>query len=81
MRQSGVKNIHPHRFRDTFAVYFLREDGDIRMLSRLLGHTDVATTLKFYEHWLANDQNKTIKAMMRTFNDEKLKVIPFRQPA
>lgn len=64
---SGVPNIHPHRFRDTFAVDFLAKGGDIRQLSRLLGHKDVATTLRYYEHWIPGDQNKAVETMMKTW--------------
>lgn len=40
---SGVR-VSAHTFRHTFAVEFLRQGGDIYMLSRLLGHTSVKTT-------------------------------------
>jgi integrase len=66
----GVVNIHPHRFRDTFAVDFLQKNGDIRALSRLLGHKDVATTLRYYEHYIPSDQSKAIEAMMKTWDNE-----------
>lgn len=69
-RACGVKNIHPHRFRDTFAVDFLAKGGDIRQVSRLLGHKDVATTLRYYEHWIPSDQNKAVEAMMKTWAAE-----------
>jgi integrase len=74
----GVNNIHPHRFRDTFAVDFLSKGGDIRQVSRLLGHKDVATTLRYYEHWIPSDQNKAIEAMMKTWEGgTPINVIPF----
>ena len=64
---SGVPHIHPHRFRDTFAVDLLSHHVDIRAVSRLLGHTDVATTLRYYEHWIPGDQLAAVKAMMTTW--------------
>jgi integrase len=76
-RVSGVPNIHPHRFRDTFSVDLIVHGVDIRIVSRLLGHTDVATTLKSYEHWLPGDQTTAAEGMMKTW-DSKKKVLPFK---
>lgn len=50
---AGVKDGHPHRFRDTFAEEFLcpadgSDGGDIYELSLLLGHSTTVTTLKHY---------------------------------
>jgi integrase/recombinase XerD len=43
-----------HRLRHTFATNWLRHGGDVVRLSRVLGHSQITTTMK-YEHLLTAD--------------------------
>ncbi len=47
--RSGVPNIHPHRFRHTFAINFLRNGGNVYALQAILGHESLKTCLKYLQ--------------------------------
>lgn len=38
---------HPHQFRHSFAVNWLRNGGDIFLLSRMLGHARIQSTMEY----------------------------------
>lgn len=40
-------NGHPHQFRHSFAVNWLRNGADIITLSRMLGHSKIQTTMEY----------------------------------
>lgn len=46
-KNAGVKNAHPHRYRHTFAVNFLRNGGNIALLKELLGHEKIEMVLEY----------------------------------
>ena len=48
--KTGIENIHPHRFRRTLATDLLNRGMPIQDVSKLLGHTNVATTQTYYFH-------------------------------
>lgn len=40
-------NGHPHQLRHSFAVNWLRCDGDLVILSKMLGHSKIQTTMEY----------------------------------
>lgn len=52
---AGV-DVHPHRFRDTFACRLLEGGADIRTVQHLLGHESVRTTERHYAQFVASHQ-------------------------
>ena len=45
--RAGVENVHPHRFRRTFATNLSRRGMAIEEIQKLLGHKSLNTTLKY----------------------------------
>jgi integrase/recombinase XerD len=47
-RANVAEPVSPHRFRHSFAREYLRSGGDLATLSRILGHSSVEVTARYY---------------------------------
>jgi len=45
--RAGVENVHPHRFRRTFATGLAKRGMDVRSIQILMGHTNLNTTMHY----------------------------------
>ena len=52
--KAQVDGAHPHRFRRTFATEMFRRGMDINAISKLMGHSNIATTQRYI--YTADDQ-------------------------
>lgn len=55
-QKAGIKGpCNPHSFRHAFACGFLRRGGEISALAKIMGHTSVDVTFRFYGIWAVAD--------------------------
>jgi len=65
-KKAGIeKDIHPHTLRHTFATYFYRKTKNIRMLQKILGHSDISTT-QIYTHIVDHELEEEMKNFNKT---------------
>ncbi|MGX1902033.1 tyrosine-type recombinase/integrase [Thermolongibacillus altinsuensis] len=63
-KRAGIeKKVHPHLFRHTASEMFLRQNGSIRVLQKILGHSDLVVTSR-YAHVL----DSTIREQHQQFS-------------
>ena len=46
-KRAGVDNVHPHRFRRTFATRLAARGMEIQEIQKLLGHSNINTTMQY----------------------------------
>ena len=59
--QTGI-DFDPHWFRHTRATLLLRREVPIEVVSTLLGHSSVATTVDVYGHLSVEDARRALEA-------------------
>ena len=60
-KKAGVEHTS-HDLRHTYAATFLEAGGDIRLLSKALGHSSITVTEKYYAHFTRKQQDMLDKA-------------------
>jgi len=60
--KAGIeKDVHPHTLRHSFATDLYRETSKIRLVQKVLGHSDLSTTM-IYTHIFDEEVESALKS-------------------
>jgi site-specific recombinase XerD len=76
----GQQQMLSHRFRHTFAVELLLAGVRIEQVSKLLGHTTVRTTERYYSAWVQERQKKLEAEVKQAWTKMELPALPASLP-
>lgn len=72
----GLPGVHPHRFRDSFAVSCLNRGLRLEDVQKLLGHTNIRTTERYYAPFVKSRREYLEGALLDSWGPvEKSKVV------
>ena len=72
---AGVKNGHPHRFRDNFSIGLLESGVPLETVAALMGHSDPRITAKHYSPWVQSRQDILEKSVAAAWPKTELTLV------
>lgn len=65
LKKCNIRNVNDiiHSLRHTFATTLILNGENIKVVSELLGHSDVGTTMRTYYHTIEKQKNKAIRKL------------------
>jgi integrase len=79
LKSAGICNFRFHDLRHTFATYSLQNGCDIYNLFRILGHRNIATTMRYLSATSAGMQKVVVSFVVRE-DQGKLISFPLQRP-
>lgn len=73
LREVGLPHMHFHDLRHSAATILLSMGVNIKVIQELLGHSDIAITLRVYGHLLPSMQGEAVEKWDDVFGDDKKK--------
>ena len=68
LKRCGVRRRGFHTLRHTYATRCIEKNIDVKSISEILGHADVLTTMRYYDH-TSMDYKKRSAELVSTLND------------
>lgn len=62
---AGMRLLNPHAFRHGLAMYLLNQGGEMSLVQKILGHSQISTTAKHYAEWLTAGVVREFSEKMR----------------
>lgn len=62
---AGMRRLNPHAFRHGLAMHLLNEGGDMSLVQKILGHSQISTTARHYAEWLTAGVVREFSEKMR----------------
>ena len=70
-RRYGVRHMHPHKLRHSFASLAITNGADIVSVSEILGHASPAITLNVYSHGSEESRQRASNIFRAVVNGEE----------
>lgn len=64
-RKAEQRVLNPHSFRHGLAMHLLNQGGDMSLVQKVLGHSQISTTAKHYAEWLTDGMLREFSEKMR----------------
>ena len=77
---AGLKDVNVHALRKTFGSLLIQSgEADLYTVSKLLGHSSIKTTERYYVDLLDENYHKSVKILDTILTDTNSKIVMIRK--